>query len=88
MGGEGAMVAAIHAIRNNKNLRIKRNDKGFSFVTNSTEKTEYNLPKATSAVLEKIKKRLQKENRKRKIKRLVLFSFSLGIIVSVLIYLV
>ncbi len=86
MGGEGAMMAAIQSIRNNKKLRSKRKSKGISFVTNSTEKTEYNLPKATPEKLQEIKTRLQKENKKRRVKQLLLLGVSLTIIVSVLIY--
>ena len=86
MGGEGAMMAAIHAIRNNKNLRSKRKSKGISFVTNSTEKTEYDLPKATPEKLQEIKMRMQKENKQRRAKQLLLLGISLVSIVSVLIY--
>ncbi len=56
MGGEGAMMAAIHSLRNNKSLRSKRKDKSFGFVSNSNEKTEYDLPKATPEKLEEIKR--------------------------------
>ncbi len=86
MGGEGAMMAAIHSLRNNKNLRSKRKDKSFGFVSNSTEKTEYNLPTATPEKLEEIKMRLQDENKKRRIKQLLLLGCTLLTIISILIY--
>ena len=86
MGGGGAMLMAVQAIRNNKKLLSKRKDRSLSLVTNSNKKTEYNLPKATPEKLQEIKMRLQKENKQRKVKRLVLLGVSLTIIISVLIY--
>jgi hypothetical protein len=86
MGGGGAMMMAVQAIRNNKKLLSKRKGRSLSLVTNSNKKTEYNLPKATPKKLEEIKIRLQKENKQRKVKRLVLLGISLTIIISVLIY--
>lgn len=86
MGGGGAMMAAVQAIRNNKKLLSKRKSKSLSFVTNTNKKTEYNLPKATPEKLQEIKIRMQKENKKRRAKQLLLLGVSLTIIVSVLIY--
>lgn len=87
MGGSGSAMAAIQVMRNNKKLLSKRKKGALSFVSNSTEKTEYNLPKASAHQLKALKERLQEENRqRRKTQLIVLMVFMLGL-TAALIYL-
>lgn len=86
MGGEGAMMAANQSLKNNRSLVSKRKDRKLSFVSASNKKTEYNLPKATPQKLQEIKLRMQRENRQRRVKQVVVLSLALTSIISALIY--
>ncbi|PKG49904.1 hypothetical protein CXF54_14400 [Olleya sp. 1-3] len=72
MGGEGAMMAANQSLKSNRSMMAKRKEKSFSFVTNSTEKTEYNLPEATEEDLVKLRNKLKKYNRYNTFKSIVI----------------
>jgi hypothetical protein len=86
MGGEGAMMQANQSLKANRKLVGKRKEKRFSFVHTSTEKTEYNLPKATPETLNKIQEKMVRENKLRKQKRVILIGLFTVIIISVLVY--
>lgn len=73
MGGEGSMMAANQSLKSNRKLlakreRFKNNLGGYG----KNSKPEFNLPKATPEVLDKIKKRLNKERQQMIIKTSVL----------------
>jgi len=86
MGGGGAMMAANQSLKNNRSQMSKRKDRKLSFVSTSTKKTEYNLPQATPQKLREIKLRMQRENRQRRVKQVVVLSFALMSIISAFIY--
>ena len=65
MGGEGSMMNANLSLKNNRSMLSKRKEKsalGGSYA--NTELKEF--PKATKAQLREIKKKIQKEDSKRK----------------------
>ncbi|QXP61180.1 hypothetical protein [Olleya sp. HaHaR_3_96] len=82
MGGEGAMMAANQSLKSNRSMLRKRREKSFSFVSNSTEKTAYNLPEISEKDILLLRKKLQKEQKERRIKQVVF----LGVVMMVLIY--
>ena len=86
MGGEGAMMAANQSLKSNRNMMAKRKEKSFSFVTNSTEKTEYNLPKITEQKILMLRKKLQQEQKLRRTKQVVVLSVVMLILIGTLIY--
>ncbi len=86
MGGEGSMMAANQSLKNNRSLLSKRKEKGFGFVSSSKEKTEYNLPKASKQKLEQIRIRLQRKNKQKLIKQILIVCFLCLSLVSLLIY--
>jgi hypothetical protein len=86
MGGEGAMMAANQSLKSNRNMMAKRKEKSFSFVTNSTEKTEYNLPKITEQKILILRKKLQQEQKLRRTKQVVVLSVVMLILIGTLIY--
>ena len=91
MGGEGAMMNANQSLKANRKLVGKRKENRFSFVHTSSEKTEYNLPKATPETIRKIKEKIQRENKLRRQKRfiliIILIGFFMTILISVFMYL-
>lgn len=86
MGGEGAMMAANQSLKSNRGMMAKRKEKSFSFVTNSTEKTEYNLPEITERKLVLLRKKLQQEQKLRRTKQVVVLSVVMLILIGTLIY--
>ncbi|WP_281846850.1 hypothetical protein [Olleya namhaensis] len=86
MGGEGAMMAANQSLKSNRSMMAKRKEKSFSFVTNSTEKTEYNLPKITDQKILMLRKKLQQEQKLRRTKQVVVLSVVMLILIGTLIY--
>ncbi|SFI80811.1 hypothetical protein [Olleya namhaensis] len=86
MGGEGAMMAANQSLKSNRSMMAKRKEKSFSFVTNSTEKTEYNLPKITEQKILMLRKKLQQEQKLRRTKQVVVLSVVMLILIGTLIY--
>lgn len=79
-------LAMITVIRTNKSMLSKRRDKKLSFVNTSTEKAEYDLPKATAETLQGIRETLQRENKSRRLKRLIAIGVVGSILVTLLFY--
>jgi len=86
MGGEGSMMAANQSLKSNRNMLAKRKEKSFSFVTNSTEKTEYNLPEISEASILLLRQKLQKEHKQRRIKQIILLALVIFVMFGTLIY--
>ena len=86
MGGGGVMAHAIHTMKANRKLVGKRKEKRFSFVHTSTEKTEYDLPKATPETLKHIQEKIIVENKKRQQKRLLLIGVFTVILITAFVY--
>ncbi|WP_054851955.1 hypothetical protein [Olleya sp. ITB9] len=86
MGGEGSMMAANQSLKSNRNMLAKRKEKSFSFVTNSTEKTEYNLPEISEASILLLRHKLQKEHKQRRIKQIILLAIVVFVMFGTLIY--
>lgn len=85
MGGEGAMMAAINSLKNNRKLLIKRKDtKALEGSYSSIELKEF--PKATEAQLKAIKQRIQLQNRNYRIKLIVISGFIVIIIITFFIF--
>ncbi|SHG61051.1 hypothetical protein [Winogradskyella jejuensis] len=79
----------LSTIRSNKSIRI---DKSKHFrktksVYGENSKTEYNFPEASPELLEKIKERIQKENKKTRTK-MVVISTVLVVVVLILLFLI
>ncbi len=72
MGGEGAMMAAINSLKNNRSLVSKRKEKGALGGSYSNVKLA-EFPEATPEQIKEIKERLRKENREDRIKQMLLF---------------
>ncbi|GAA4281348.1 hypothetical protein [Gaetbulibacter aestuarii] len=85
MGGEGFMMHANKSLKENRSLLAKRKDK--QNLQGSYAKVKLaKFPKATSEQLEKIRKRMQAENRRNKI--ILIISFALiSIVVTSFIFL-
>ena len=73
MGGEGSMMAAINSLKNNKSLLTKRKEKGALSGSYSNLKLK-EFPDATPELLFEIKEKIQRENRRIRIKQLIVFS--------------
>ncbi|WP_034062123.1 hypothetical protein [Lacinutrix jangbogonensis] len=86
MGGGGVMAHAIHTMKANRKLVSKRKENRFSFVHTSTEKTEYNLPKSTPERLKRIQEKFTRENKVRKLKRLLLIGVFTVILMTTFVY--
>ncbi|WP_289043191.1 hypothetical protein [uncultured Olleya sp.] len=86
MGGEGSMMAANQSLKSNRNMLAKRKEKSFSFVTNSTEKTEYNLPEISEASILLLRQKLQREHKQRRIKQIILLAIVIFVMFGTLIY--
>ncbi|MBL7559128.1 hypothetical protein JAO71_04860 [Olleya sp. YSTF-M6] len=86
MGGEGSMMAANQSLKSNRNMLAKRKEKSFSFVTNSTEKTEYNLPEISEASILLLRQKLQREHKQRRIKQIILLALVIFVMFGTLIY--
>jgi len=81
MGGEGSMAAANASLKSNRSLLAKRKDKNaLSGSYANIELKEF--PKATPEQLQRIKNKIQEDNKKAKIK---LFYFSVGFIIVLLL---
>ncbi|MEL0643874.1 hypothetical protein V6251_05740 [Olleya sp. Ti.3.14] len=88
MGGEGSMMAANQSLKSNRNMLAKRKEKSFSFVSNSKEKTKYNLPKASDKDIALLRNKLKKEHKVRRVKQIVLLIITLAVMLSIFTYLV
>ena len=80
------MMAANQSLKSNRSMMAKRKEKSFSFVTNSTEKTEYNLPNITEQKILMLRKKLQQEQKLRRTKQVVVLSVVMLILIGTLIY--
>lgn len=80
------MMAANQSLKSNRNMLAKRKEKSFSFVTNSTEKTEYNLPEISEASILLLRHKLQKEHKQRRIKQIILLAIVVFVMFGTLIY--
>lgn len=86
MGGEGAMMAAISSLKNNRSLVSKRKER--SVLSGSySNVTLKEFPKATPQGLAKLKERIQSENRKNRARLISVFAFVILIFASIFIYL-
>ncbi|WP_338357033.1 hypothetical protein [Yeosuana marina] len=85
MGGEGSMMAANNSLKNNRNLVAKRKEKrALSGNYSAVQLAEF--PKATPEELERIKKKIQSENRQLRIKQISMFGIIILILVSLIFY--
>ncbi|MEJ6793167.1 MAG: hypothetical protein QNK89_10670 [Lacinutrix sp.] len=76
------MAAANQSLDANRKLVGKLKESRFSFIHTSTEKTEYDLPKASPEALKRIQNKLERENKSRKQKRLLL----IGVLAILLVF--
>ncbi len=88
MGFGGAHTMGV-VLKNNRNLLRKRKkfQKSIGGYDNSI-KTEYTFPKATRNGLNQIKNRLQREQKERIKKRVVVFTVLITILCCTIVYLV
>jgi len=82
----GAVQHAISVMKSNRSLLKKHRKRGFGLTGNESGKTEYNLPKASKHDIIKLRTKLQKEQKQRRTKQVVLLSVLLIVIISTLIY--
>lgn len=82
----GVVQNAIATIKANRVLLSKRNRLKNTLSGSGEHKTEYNLPKATVKQLLGIKKRIQLEHRKRRIKEITLLIIFVIAVISLLLY--
>lgn len=80
------MMAANQSLKSNRNMLAKRKEKSFSFVTNSTEKTAYNLPEISEASILLLRQKLQREHKQRRIKQIILLAIVIFVMFGTLIY--
>jgi hypothetical protein len=73
MGGEGAMMAMINSIKNNKSLLSKRKEKHTMSGSYANLKIA-KFPEATPEELLRIKEKIQKENKQIRTKQIIAFS--------------
>ncbi|GGK27109.1 hypothetical protein GCM10007962_21720 [Yeosuana aromativorans] len=85
MGGEGSMMAANNSLKNNRNLVAKRKEKKALSGSYANLKLA-KFPKATPEQLERIKKKIQSDNRQLRRKQIVIFGIIIVIIVSFIFY--
>ena len=82
----GVVQNAITTIKTNRGLLSKR-DRLKHILSGSRDiKTDYNLPKVTAKELLAIRKRMQLEHRRRRVKQIVLLSVIMLTIICVLLY--
>lgn len=87
MGGEGAMMAANNSLKNNRNLVAKRKEKKALSGSYANMKLA-KFPKATPEELERIKKKIQSENRQLRIKQIVTVLVLFCIILFFIMYVI
>jgi len=86
MGGEGAMMAMINAIKNNKSLLAKRKDK--KALSGSYGNAKLNFKEATPEMLQEIRERLKKERKQRMIKTVVVSIIVFAVFLTFLIFII
>ena len=86
MGGEGAALAAIKSLKNNRNL-LKKKRKGVLCGSYADIELK-DLPEATSEQLLNIKTRIRKENKQARINRLIAFTVFILILIASFFYLI
>lgn len=85
MGGEGAMMAMAATLKNNNNLKSKRKERGGLSGSYANVKMQ-EFPKATPKMLEAIKAKTIQENKKARIKQLVVLIGAIVIVGIVFFY--
>ena len=86
MGGEGSMMAMIHAIKNNKSLLAKRKDN--KKLSGSYGDVKLNFPEATPELLQEIRERMRREKRQQLIKTAIAVFVVLAILIVFLTYII
>lgn len=86
MGGEGSMMAANQSLKNNRDSRRKDRRKFIGLASDTSQVTEYNLPKATNEKLVRIKQRLQLERKTRNTKIILFVGITFSILLGVFFY--
>ena len=85
MGGEGSMMAANNSLKNNRNLVAKRKEEkalSGSYANMNLAK----FPKATTEDLERIKRKIQSDNKQLRRKQITIFGIIIVILVSFIFY--
>ena len=83
MGGEGAVLAAINSLKNNRNLLSKRKEnKPFSGSYAGIELKEF--PIASETDLLRIREKMQKENRSRAKKQYIILALVFIVIIFII----
>ncbi|MCF8272234.1 MAG: hypothetical protein K9I95_00225 [Flavobacteriaceae bacterium] len=85
MGGEGAMMAMINSLKNNKSLLSKRKDKNALTGSYSNIKLA-KLPNTTPEELIRIKEKIQKDNKRIMIKQIIVVSILFCFILFFILY--
>jgi len=85
MGGEGAMMQMIQALKNNKSLLSKRKERRGLEGSYSNVKLEFEKT-ATEEDLKRLRLKLQKEHRQSRKKTLLVFGSILLIFIVLFIY--
>ncbi|WP_191858848.1 hypothetical protein [Hanstruepera ponticola] len=86
MGFGGSAQSMITILKNNKNMLSEIRNKKHSLTGYKTTDTEFKIGEASPQVLREIRERLQKEQRSKRRKILILFGLIMSLILSVFIY--
>ena len=87
MGGEGSMMAANNSLKNNRNLVAKRKEtKALSGSYANMKLAKF--PKATPEELERIKKKIQSDNKQLRRKQFIIVSVLFCIILFFVMYVI
>lgn len=86
MGFGGSAQSMITILKNNKNMLSERRNKKHSLTGYKTTNTEFKIGEASPQVLREIRERLQKEQRSKRRKILILFGLIMSLILSVFIF--
>ena len=85
MGGEGSMMSANNSLKNNRSLLSKRKEK--NSLSGSYSNVELaDFPEATPEQLERIKAKLQQEQKQIRNKQVILFSLTMIALFFVFVY--
>ena len=85
MGGEGSMMSANNSLKNNRSLLSKRKEK--NSLSGSYSNVELaDFPEATPEQLERIKAKLQQEQKQIRKKQVILFSLTMIALFFVFVY--
>ena len=85
MGGEGSMMSANNSLKNNRSLLSKRKEK--NSLSGSYSNVELaDFPESTPEQLERIKAKLQQEQKQIRKKQVILFSLTMIALFFVFVY--